>query len=210
MKKDLLTFSRVVELFNEAGFDIASIDASDVVIHSMLISAIKENDMADKIFDVIADSGDINKEQVISDFLVYVSNEFSKYESEIKKRKEHAVNLGIYIEDTPQDIARKMEESKDIYKSNAYLSYCAMLSKNNINFLLLTIYESMILIESILCDEVNKGSFEMLAFFESDNPVFAERIRNILKHSNFYSFALDIYNDVDKMYKAINSKKDKK
>jgi hypothetical protein len=207
MKKDILTVSRVLRLLNKAEIEIDNLQFEDIMSAAVLMSIIEEKEISELILDVISDSGDERDNNLIIRFMIYVSDELLAFNEEISKRKNHVIGLEFYIEDTEEELLAKLEKTKNSYPADIYLHNYSMLSKNGINPESLSVYESMILAEEIICSEINKATLEILSIVDSENHSFCESIREIVDFANFYSFALDIYNDASEMYQDIERKR---
>lgn len=213
MKKDILTVSRFMRQLNQdeatRGLNIES--GFDGVV---ALSSIKE-EMIEPLFSIISDGeslpSNIERIKAISEFIFYISSEYKLYSEEIEARKNHVKSLGLYEDDTPEQISEKIEKNKNIYRFDNSLNAYYILAKCNLNPLSLSLFEALILLEQFLCEETNRSSYELLHFIEDDVPSFYERANECIRHANFYSFALDINNDVVNMYQSIErKKKDKK
>jgi hypothetical protein len=209
MKQDILTISRVMRALVEAGFS-DNINIGDPVTMAMLMQSIDEPALIDKLYNLILEQDDIREPATIMSFLLEIKLELDAFNQEIDRRKQHAIKLGIYVEDTPEELQAKQAEMKNYYVSDIYLANYRTLCKEGIDPERLNLYEAMILVEDIVCAELNKASSELLSLISADNPAFCERVQSVIKYANFYSFALDIYNDVDKAYQEIDKKRNSK
>lgn len=213
MKRDILTLSRVHAILGRNEINLSAFNASDMVDYALFMSVLSNEAILEELCKVIkTDEELLNNEQklsLISDYFIYFGNEQKLFMEEIEKRKKHVIDLGYYKEDTEEELLKKLEEVKDIYPSNQYLEMYVSLEREQIRSADLTISEAMLISELIACQSITKGAMELLAYIESDRKSFCEAIKKLVKHANFYAFALDIYNDVEKMYEEVN-KKDKK
>jgi len=211
MKKDILTVSRVTRILNKINPDLQNVDLANTMSYAITLSSINSQDSINELFGIIKESQDLATEpiNVINEFLLYVGSELNVYNAEIENRKEHAKMLGFYTDDTPEQLEEKANENKDIYIGDQYMSCYLLLSKNGVLCSELTISESLILMEDILCQQVVSNVHEILSILESDYKSFTEDMRRIIKHANFCAFALDIQSEVDKMYIDYQKKKEK-
>ena len=83
------------------------------------------------------------------------------------------------------------------------------MSKNNINSLVLNIYETLILAEELSCEAMKESIFSMLSFIDTDDKmnIYVEGKKSLIKFANFFSFMLDIYDDVEIVYNQVERKK---
>lgn len=214
MKGDILTLSRVGRELKKINIDLQMVDIENENIQSMLLAVICTNkDIFARVYRAIDGSErdrEFDKQKVVDEYLHYVIYELGLYSQEVKARQEHAINLGVYALDSEEVILKKIEENKDIYRLDHYLSCHSFLAKNNIDASILTISEALIIMENLLCEEVNKSIAELLAYIADDNQQFVEQVKKEMKHSNFYAFALDIHEAVNNMYLSIEKRKKNK
>jgi hypothetical protein len=211
VKKDILTISRVLRVLKEIGIDTNSLNLGDSVTTAFIIPAISKPEIVNKIHGIIKDKDTPDSPaNAMTSFFMYIADEITMFEEEIKRRKEHVINIGLYVEDTEEELAEKAKKLKDIYIADIYLCNYVLLCKNGIVPESLTLYEALVVIEDITCSDINKITSELVAMIEADNAAFAKQVRETLKYANFYSFALDIYNDVDEMYQSLEKKRNQR
>ena len=207
MKIDILMVSRVTRILKLVGIEnIPDLQENPSAI-SML--AMLSTEQIDSICSVIGcENEDKNSTIRIGKFFEQFSLETKQYQDEIEKRIEHCIALGVYKRDTEQELLKKQEEAKNLYFSDFYLSVFTMLSKNGIEPLKLTLYEALIVFEDISCTDIISSCSELLSMLESEKgtKTFCSSIKDILKFVNFHAFALDIFNDIEKMYKETKKK----
>lgn len=146
----------------------------------------------------------------LSSFFMNASNELAAYMQEIQRRTNHAIQLGIYQPDTPEQLEAKQVESRDVCPTNHYFSGYLLLCKNGIDCGLLSISEALLAIDEITCCEINAGSSQVLAMIASDRPADETRFKTYLRHANFVAISLDIYNELDKLWTQVRNSKDMK
>lgn len=210
MKQDILTVSRVMRVLASVDIDGCSLNFENPIDAATLISTLSQKDVLDNVIDIIHSGEDERTPQLVMEFFIHLSEQLGLFNDELNKRKQHVINLGIYMDDTAEELLAKQEKNKDLYIGDMYLSNYFLLKKNNIEPACLSIYESMILIEEIVCSEINKVTLEMLGLMDSDSHSFCEQVRKTIAHANFYSFALDIYDDVNEMYQSLEKKRSNK
>jgi hypothetical protein len=162
------------------------------------------------IFPEFSEASEKDIFQKVTEFFLSVSGQLTEYSAEIERRKAHAIKIGAYFDDTPEEIEAKSAKNKDLYLGNQYLAGLILLSKNGIDYKNLTISEALIVIEDLTCAEINNGSYQILGMIGSDEPSTESRFKEILRHANFVAFALDIYEELDKVWQRIRDKKDSK
>lgn len=209
MKQDILTISRVMRVLSGAGIntDLSLDDAISLVVMMRLID---DANVSGALFDIILEAGESREPDNLMLFFFNIKRELDEFHAEIERRKKHVIDLGIYVEDTEEELLLKLEENKNYYVGDVYLSNYRTLRKEGIEPEKLSLFESMIMIEEIVCNDLNKATSELLSIISSDNPSFCESVRKTIRYANFYSFALDIYNDVDEMYQSIEKKRNSK
>lgn len=210
MKQDILTVSRVMRVLASVDIDGCSLNLENPIDAATLISSLSQKEILDNVIDIIHSGEDERTPQLVMEFFIHLSEQLGLFNDELNKRKQHVINLGIYADDTAEELLAKQEKNKDLYIGDMYLSNYFLLKKNNIEPNCLSIYESMVLIEEIVCSEINKVTLEMLGFMDSDSHSFCEQVRKTIAHANFYSFALDIYDDVNEMYQSLERKRSNK
>lgn len=213
MRQDILTLSRVHSILTRNGVNLSNFNVVETSDYATVMSVFSDEEIVKEVYEAIKTDDRVTNiadmTKFISEYLIYISKEQKLFSDEIEKRKKHVIDLNIYIEDTEEDLLKKLEEIKDMYATNYYLDVYTSLERENIKTNDLTISEAMLINESISCQTIIKGSMELLAYIENERKSFCEVIKKLIKHANFYAFALDIYNDVEKMYEEVN-KKDKK
>lgn len=213
MRQDILTLSRVHSILTRNGVNLSNFNVVETSDYATVMSVFSDEEIVKEVYEAIKTDDRVTNiadmTKFISEYLIYISKEQKLFSDEIEKRKKHVIDLNIYIEDTEEELLKKLEEIKDMYATNYYLDVYTSLERENIKTNDLTISEAMLINESISCQTIIKGSMELLAYIENERKSFCEVIKKLIKHANFYAFALDIYNDVEKMYEEVN-KKDKK
>ncbi|MDY0388886.1 MAG: hypothetical protein RBT65_17570 [Methanolobus sp.] len=210
MKQDILTVSRVMRILTSVGIDGCRLNLQNPIDAATLISSLSQKEILDNVINIIHLREEEKSPQLVMEFFINLSEQLNLFNDEIDRRKQHVVSLGIYQDDTEEELLAKQEKNKDLYIGDMYLSNYFLLKKNNIEPACLSIYESMILIEEIVCSEINKVTLEMLGLMDSDSHSFCEQVRKTIAHANFYSFALDIYDDVNEMYQSLERKRSNK
>jgi len=203
MNRDILTFSRVSELLKNKK-NIDNIDYSDKFARSLSMIMIEDDiNLLNMICDTInvQATTQIDKVASINTYFEHIANQMELYNNEMESRKEHALTLGIYANPSTEEMAIRAEETKDIYLTNHYFNCYSILVKNGFDSNVLTIYESLMSVEKILCDELNKASLEVCQMIDKGSKSFTDKVRDSIRHANFYSFSVDIYDAVDKVYK---------
>lgn len=203
---NLLHLSRASQALVELGVELSPLSA-DLTTSLVAMSAISEEQANILIGRIFPGETDIKVEQV-GEFFLDVSAEMKRYNDEIERRRQHAVRLGVYVEDSEDVLKTKAEKVKDAYMGDPYLQMVLMLSKAGIHYADLTISEAMLAVEVLTCEEINSGSSQLAAMLESDTPTMAKTLKDMLRYANFVAFALDIYEELDKLWLQM-SKKDK-
>lgn len=209
MRQDILTISRVMRVLSNAGIN-AGLSIEDTVSIVSIVQLINDNNISDALLDIITEKDEKRDINNIVLFFFNIKKEIALFQSEIDKRKKHVIDIGLYVEDTEEEFRLKMEENKNYYVGDVYLSNYKTLRKEGIEPEKLSLFECMIMIEEIVCLDINKATSDLLSIVSSDNPSFCEQVRKTIRYANFYSFALDIYNDVDEMYQRIEKKRKSK
>lgn len=204
-----MTISRVMRVLSKAGIS-TELNIEDTVSLVAMMQLINDAKISDTLFDIILDSEEKREVDNIVLFFFNIKKEFDEFHSEIERRKKHVVDMGIYVEDTEEELLLKIEENKNYYVGDIYLSNYRTLRKEGIEPENLSLFECMVTVEDIVCGDLNKATSELLSIISSDNPSFCEQARKAMRYANFYSFALDIYNDVDEMYQSIEKKRSSK
>ena len=168
MKQDILTVSRVMRILTSIGIDGCRLNLQNPIDAATLISSLSQKEMLDNVIDIIHLREEEKSPQLVMEFFINLSERLNLFNDEIDRRKQHVVSLGIYQDDTEEELLAKQEKNKDLYIGDMYLSNYFLLKKNNIEPACLSIYESMILIEEIVCSEINKVTLEMLGLMDSD------------------------------------------
>lgn len=212
LRKDIMTVSRFMRELKAIGID-SNIDFSNTSqMLLMMYEKIKPENLAN-IVSVISDIDTADNVLMFEEFnsyLLYIAVEDRKYQDEIELRKNHSKNLGIYREETPEEMQVKIDKNKDIYRADYHLAMYKILCKNGINPEQLTLYETFILCEDISCEEIKNSTYQLLGLIESEDKNRAstvESYKNVLKNANFYNFALDIHESVDELYQSIVRKR---
>jgi hypothetical protein len=211
-KKDILTASRVMFALRNADIDTTSLGVNNIISYFDIISTLDNKELRKKIFNIVRNDQSNDEIKTINLYFIYLMGESLLFTKEINRRIEHAKKVGVYADDSEEDLERKRKESKDIYPSEYYMSCFILLSKNGIDTKYLNISECLMAMENIICDEINNATNELLGYvsIEDSGKSFAESIRKIVKHANFYAFAIDIYNEVNEKYNRIQEKKERK
>lgn len=170
-------------------------DASDGMISCMLMNNFDETVLLE-ISSILEIDSEINPVVAISEYMSFLSSLIQEYSNEIDKRKKFAIDKKIWEENEE----KKPEET---YPSDQYILMYILLCDNGIDPLKLNMYETMIIYEDIMVAKINEGSQSMLSML-SDNKYkgFVSTMKDYLKHANFVDFALDIYNEIEKMYES--------
>lgn len=212
MRQDILTLSRVIRLLikHDIMEPTQSIDSPETAAH--LCVKLHENAIQADLLEIIYTClpATESAQELILGYLAFVIDELQDFASEIERRRAHAIGLGIYEDDTPEQVLAKLEESKKLYPAEQYFACWTFLAKAGIDATQLTVSESLLAMEELLCEKTNEATAQILSLMEDDNKSFAKDTRDILRHANFYSFALDIFNMVDEMYRKLEGKRDRK
>lgn len=209
MKKDILTISRVMRTLKNSGIDIDGMNLEDGISISSILMTIHEKKLTDVILNIILEAGEERNDTVVNDFFVNLHIELTLFNLEIERRKKHVIELGIYEEDTEEELLKKAEEAKDNYPIDIYMTNYLVLCKEGLVPENLTLYESMIFVEDIVSNDVNKATMELIGWIGDTEKTFCEQVKKTIKFANFHSFALDIHNDVDEMYRNVEKKRSK-
>jgi hypothetical protein len=207
-KKDVLTVSRVMFALKNADIDTGNINLGDISSYVNVMSALNDEKLAEEIFGLITTDNSADSLKTINMYFIYLMEQSLFFTKEISRRVEHAKKMEVYKEDTEEEIEVKRLEHKDDYPSDYYMSCFMILAKNGIDASNLCVGESLIMMENILCEEMNKSTMELLGYvsIKDNGKSFAENIKKIIKYANFYAFALDIYNGVSEMYDRLEKK----
>lgn len=208
MKITLLTLARVTQILREHDIDLATLDLSNNVTAITLAATLSDDATLTKLCAAI-EANAATPESIMT-FFMSVAAEFNAYNAEIQRRIDHATTLGIYKPDPPEVVAARAEENKNLYAANTYLSNYSFLSRRSVDPDRLAISECMIILEDIICEELNKATMELLSLIGSDDRTFCDQVKEVMKHANFYAISLDIYNDVEKMYEKVERKREEK
>lgn len=208
MKKDILTLARFNAVLLEHDINFTVFDMRNQVDYSAILSLLSDESMTVRLLDIIGEqpAGTIAVQHIIN-YIMTVGGELAAYDAEIARRRKHAVELEVYRENTPEELAEKLEEFKNVYQGNTYFDMYISLTREGLRPEDMTISEALLASEYITCQNTIKALMELLGFI-TGRESFVESIRHLVKFANFSAFALDIYEEVDQMYKEQEKKKE--
>lgn len=209
---NILDLARTVQAVADLGIEYSPI-SDDKNISLMSLATMDAETIVKLCRLVFPNLTDIEDAELMNkalQFFMTISDEISRYTIEIAKREAHAIEIGCYVKDSEEEVAKKAEKYLNLYPGNNYMAGYLTLCKNNVCYKDLSIFEALIAIESLMCDEINSGSMQLIGMIASEEPHKSEQYKKIVRHANFVAFALDIYDTLDNDWQRIVDNKDKK
>lgn len=202
MKTDILTIARVLDILNR-NFGIKSYPSTEN--EAMQLITALDSDENDTIFEIISliygDSITGDMGNMFADFISMVIKNIFLYATEIAVRTEHAKKVGVWTDDTPEDLEKRAKKFEHSYQWNEYYKVYIQLSQKNIDTRELSLYECLIIQEEIVCDEINKSSAEILSMLDKEkNASFIENTKKVLTLSNFTLMSISCIEEIERMY----------
>lgn len=195
-KTDCLTLSRILRVLQSYGFTDLPSDDSSAIFASMMMQ--DNPDLIDnvmKIADIQLDDKD-NPQLLFIAYMQEVANQAQMFHDEINNRKKFATETGVW-----NDTDKTDEPEEQLYHQDQYMLIYYTLSKESLNPLVLSLYESLMLYENLMVDKMREGCQSMLAMLNDDKyKSFKQNMESFMKYANFSSFMLDIYNEIEKAY----------
>lgn len=201
MNKDILTCARVLDIIrSEFGLNNFPSNQQDIVLLSKIFDEENYTIMDDVLSIIYPEMPNEQYAVLFIKYLEFVSESLQKYNTEIINRIDFAINAGTYKLD------ENIEEKEEFYQSNIYYTISINLYKNGINPVNLSLYESMLMNDELICNDLKKSASELVSYISSSNEILSKSLKDLIPHCNFVSMCLDLIKEAEAIYES--SKKD--